>query len=232
MGEYDLPVAERQRLYAEAHEREVAEAKKAELQNRREKARKLARELGPAYASCTLDSFELHKDPDIAKRQKRVLEGVRGYAENLAEETRNGCSVVLYGPSGTGKDHLITALCWLAILRHGLSVRWIRGSRLFLEMRDAMGRDSERELMAQYAVAPILFVSDPLPPMGALTPHQAMMLCDIVDERNRQKRPIWVTLNVADRSDADQRLGAPIVDRLVERALTAHMDWPSYRSAL
>lgn len=208
----------------------ASDAKTERDQQRQERWETLVKRLGGAYRDCWLENYQLYDDPAVAQRQKAVVSALAKYVCNMPAEIRAGRGVVLFGPSGTGKDHLLTALARAAILECGERVRWVRGSAFCIESRQAMGLDAEGNLIARYSLARILYISDPLPPVGGLTPHQSAMLYEILDERNRQQRPTWTSLNVANRGDADGRLGAANVDRILDRALSLELTWPSYRA--
>ena len=207
------------------HEEEQAKREKA-IQARWDR---LAHQLGDDYRDARLSTYRLYKDPVVAKRQKAALDALTAYARNMPDEIKAGRGIVLFGPSGAGKDHCLASLSRAAILRYGQWIAWTRGSKFCIESRGVMGADEE-EFIEKYTRRAVLYLSDPLPPVGGLTPHQSAMLYEILDERSRKKRPTWCTLNVADRHDADARLGAANVDRLIERALTIEFDWPSYRA--
>ena len=144
--------------------------------------------------------------------------------------TDAGDGVVLFGPMGTGKDHLLVALARVAILNHGYSVRWISGMQLYADFRQAIRDNASEQIIVQRATNPdILILSDPQLPRGELSDYQASMLFWIVDARYSMRRPTWVSLNVADGTEAERRIGAATVDRLRDGAVTVACDWPSYR---
>lgn len=128
-------------------------------------------------------------------------------------------------------DHWRTrALAKAAIVSHGLSVAWRSGPELYGSFRDAIGQDEpESAVVARLIFPTILILSDPLPPKGVLTDYQAQTLYRVIDGRYRECRRSWVSLNMADGSEADDRLGAALVDRLREGAVIVHCNWPSYR---
>ena len=71
----------------------------------------------------------------------------------LSSGVASGVNVVLAGPPGTGKDHLLTALMWQAC-KFGFSVEWVNGLDLFAEYRDAIdGSTTESALLAGYVRA-------------------------------------------------------------------------------
>ncbi|MHB1038016.1 MAG: ATP-binding protein [Pirellulales bacterium] len=219
-------------------EREAISRQRAEQERTREQTRRrqawdlLARQLGPRYAGCTLDGFQVAADPATAAKQHAVLAKLAAYAERLDREADNGTNVVLYGCSGSGKDHLLTDLARTAILEFGLSVEWKNGMDLWGEVRDLIGNDhapSERAFVARLAAPAVLWLSDVLPPSGLLTEFQTNTLFRVVDRRYRDCKPIWLSLNVADAGEASQRIGASVVDRIRDGAIALSCNWPSHR---
>jgi DNA replication protein DnaC len=161
-----------------------------------------------------------------------VVTALRGYAQRLGEHVAAGRGIVLFGPSGTGKDHLLTALAKLAIDEAGFSVKWCNGMDLCGGFRDAMDNHlPESSLISSFVSPDILYVSDPVPPFGTLKEFQVAQLFRIVDGRYRRLRPTWMTINVAKRDEANDRLAVQIVDRLSDGALTALCNWPSHRNS-
>ena len=79
-------------------------------------------------------------------------------------------------------------------------------------------------------VADVLYVSDLVPPTGALNERQQAELFRIVDYRYSNLKSIFLTLNVAKAQEAEGRLGAQSVDRLRDNALVIHCNWASKRS--
>lgn len=219
----DATDEDRRRWAAEAERRRRAD----EEEERRNRWEVLATELGSRYRDCRMDSFLVCAN-QFAERQEAVLAALMAYAKNITAEVEAGRNVLLYGTSGVGKDHLLVSLSRVAIWE-GITVKWERGSRFFMRSRQAMG-SGESELVHQYAAAQMLYLSDPVAPVGGLTGHQAGMLLEVLDTRYREQRPTWVSINVASRQEAEQRLGVAIIDRLGEGALTLGCEWPSYRA--
>lgn len=185
----------------------------------------LVRQAGARYAECDETNFYCTNS-----RQEDVLDCVRQYISELPYVITLRQGMVLYGPCGTGKDHLAFAICRHAIADHDMTVSWLNAQEWFGDLRDGMSDDRpERELIAQFCGSHILVVSDPLPPFGALTQYQAIMLYRLINIRYNRGRVTIATLNVADDREAKERLGVPTWDRLCDGAWKVHCYWPSYR---
>lgn len=203
-------------------------------QRRRQKCEAAERELfdriGKRYADATLDTFRAGDDEHTNKR----LEAKRKVAAFLVqsdEHIRSGGNVLLCGPPGTGKDHLLCAMLKQAIAdRH--SVQWWNGQELFRQFRDQIDSDrSEGSLVSSFLHADVLAISDPVPPKGTTSDYAAHMLYQIIDNRYRGMKSTWVTANMVGKQEAQEALSAPIFDRLLDNAFTLFCNWPSYRQS-
>lgn len=203
-------------------EREKREAERAAAKQRSEimgRAMELIESAGERYRGCTLESFDCQE-----LQQRRVVAALRDYLNTESHD-----NVILYGPVGTGKDHLAFALCKSAV-KSGRTVRWINGQKWFGIVRDAMDTDrSEASLISDLARADVLCLSDPLPPVGSLTQFQATMLYRVVDARYSKGLPTVCTINVATDAEADERMGPATWDRLCHSAWKLFCNWESFR---
>ena len=185
------------------------------------------RAVGPRYEDCSLENFVTSH-----AMQKKVLSVLVAYASVVASRVQAGAGLIFFGPSGTGKDHLLVAVAKRAI-DADVSVLWRNGRELFGRFRDAMDSDeSEGGLLSPLMEPDVLAISDPLPPSGPLTSYQQDTLYRIVDARYRQRRAVWMTLNVRDGQEADDRIGVAIVDRLRHGAIAISCNWPTFRKPL
>lgn len=203
-------------------EREAREAQRAELRRKaelRERFHAVLLAAGQRYRECSLENFAC-----VQPQQRKVISALREYVAKDCPE-----SVILYGPVGTGKDHLAFAVCRHAI-DSGKTVSWMNGQKWFGLVRDAMDTDrSEASLVAEFTRPDVLCLSDPLPPVGPLTQFQATMLYRLVDARYSRGVPTICTLNIANDTEADERMGAATWDRLCHDAWRLSCNWPSYR---
>jgi DNA replication protein DnaC len=183
-----------------------------------------SRRVGDRYKDCSLDNFT-----ETTDEQRQVMRNLRAYVDSIRENVKAGRGVLLFGPKGTGKDHLLSGLAW-EFVKQFRYVTWRNGVDLFGEVRDAMSSDgSEREFVSRLVKPDVLYISDPLPPAGKLTEFQSSMLFRILDGRYRAMRPTWVSVNATGRKDLEDRMGSQNADRLRDGTLTLFCGWPSHR---
>ena len=192
----------------------------------------LRRQVGRRYSGCSLQNFKLSDELDVSRKQQTALAAVQAYVDTIKERITEGCGLFLFGPAaGCGKDHLLTAVM-LETVGRGYGVTWFNGQDLYGQFRDAITNEaSERQTADRLTEPSVLALSDPIPPSGDVTPFQRSMLFRVIDRRYRDRRPTWITANVADRTEADSRFGVQLVDRLTDESLCLPCNWPSHRAS-
>jgi DNA replication protein DnaC len=189
----------------------------------------LRQAIGRRYAGCRLDTFTLSDDPTDKNRQQSALAILQAFVDDLKDRIADGSGLFLFGPAGTGKDHLLSAVMIEAATR-GFAVSWVNGQDIFGRMRDMISEDGNESRQLERLTAPaVLAISDPVPPIGDASSFQQSTLLRAIDRRYRDCKPTWVTANVASREEGDSRLGVQLMDRLTDGALTIACGWPSYR---
>ena len=214
-------------------QRRQQEEQQQERQRQTEAARRTNRlemDLGKRYARsrCSLDNYTVY-----AKGQEEALARLRQVAASWPATIQAGHGLILMGPVGSGKDHLLSALLYQAAAEHPFLCRWIGGQELFGRFRDQMHDERpEHKQLADLAEADVLAISDPIPPSCDLTRWSLDQLYRLIDRRYRAMRPTWATVNVASVAEADAKLSAPIFDRLRENATVVRCFWPSFRERM
>lgn len=187
----------------------------------------LVKARGLRYRDCRLNSFNA-----THPKQKDVLERLSAFSGLVAEHTKRGGGIILFGPKGTGKDHLIMSMARKAV-GQCLRVHWVNGADMRGDVRDSTRNDDlESEYAGKLIRKQILWISDPLPVSGALTEAQQDRLFRILDGRYSNLRPTWVTVNVSNREELEQRIGPQNADRLRDGSLALFCDWPSHRETM
>jgi DNA replication protein DnaC len=213
----------------EEHSERVAKleqerAERKEQARRSELHRRLAKQLGARYAPerVALDTFQIY-DP----KQRDYINKLRGL--DLERMTKDGHGLIFYGPVGGGKDRCLAAMLYHAVER-GFDCHWLSGQRFYGDVRDLMdSKQPEAPFFAGLANPMILAISDLAPPEGDLSVWNLAALYRLVDERYRELKPTWLTLNVETEAEAYQVLSAPTYDRLREGAMVLPFFWKSHR---
>ncbi len=223
-------------MAAQLPEQPTAEQLERDREHRRrqraDKWESIGERIGPDYAAAKLSAWRHHGTTDEQGLQKQVLSQLTAYLDGLRDHVTQGTNLVCMGPMGSGKDFLLSCAMKYAVLSWGLDVTWRNGTALFAEFREAMSPTAEygeAYLLRNLIAAPILAISDPLPPIGALTEFQASTLFTILDGRYRARRPTWLTINVLNRAEAQSRMGSQLVDRLAHRSVSLFCNWGSFR---
>lgn len=187
--------------------------------------------VGRRYAGCSFENFET--GPKEAAKKAEALAACVEYAANFRQHFEAGRSLILVGPKGTGKDHLLTATIRRIATNFGKpgKVMFRDGLKLFGEFRAAFGTtQTEQSIVDKYITPALLAISDPLPPRGTLSEHEQRMALRIIDGRYREARPLALTINAVNRQEISDRLGVQACDRIFDCAVVVRCVWESYRT--
>jgi DNA replication protein DnaC len=187
----------------------------------------LVKQLGVRYRRCDFLGYEIYDDAQL-----KVYQAITDIANNMPDRLKDGGGVILYGRPGTGKDHLLTALAYSAVLQWGYTLQWVNGATLYQEARQLIGdNESETKFIDKHTQSQILIISDPVPPKGEAKPYGVDVLQRIVDRRYRECLSTWATLNVHDGREAEERLASALVSRWRHDSLCILCDWADYRES-
>lgn len=211
-------VQPRCRCEVQAFEAGIRES--AERKRRNDIERKFAiSSLGERFQECRFETFSPRVGAD------RLAEALRRYAETFDCGPN---SYLVWGVPGNGKTHLAAAVCHV-LKERGFIPVFQSVPELLERIRntfDGKHKETEREIMAALLECDLLVLDD----IGAEKPTEWVqdVMFRIIDGRYRNKRPILYTSNHDVRGLAE-RLGARIVDRMVETSTILENRATSYR---
>jgi DNA replication protein DnaC len=202
------------RFLAALAEHEVAERARRRIERHLAEAR-----LPPGK---TIDTFDFERVPVVSKAQIMALAAGDAWLGM-------GANLILFGPPGTGKSHLASALGF-ALVEGGWRVLFTRTTDLVQRLQIA-----RRELALEAAIAKLdkyhLLILDDL---AYVTKDQAetSVLFELIGARY-ERRSLLVTANQPfgewGKIFPDQAMTLAVVDRLVHHATIFEMNVESYR---
>jgi DNA replication protein DnaC len=170
-----------------------------------------------------LEDFDFTVQPSVDRRLIEELAGGRYLSE--------GRNIILLGPPGVGKTHLVIAL-GIKVAEMGHRVYFTTASDLAHKLTKAVdGNRLHRELKA--LTQPKLLIIDEV---GYLTldPLQASLLFQVICTRYQKNQPIAVTSNKAfsdwgEIFSEDAIMASAALDRLLHRSTVINIKGKSYR---
>lgn len=169
----------------------------------------------------TLEGFDFSFNPGIDQQQITDLADGRFIAEKV--------SVLIAGPSGTGKSHVAQALGHCAV-RQGYDVLFTTQTQLLGQIHAARATGNVERKLQTLVRLPLLIIDD-----FGLKPFKSGQdedFHDLIAERyERTATIITSNLDFAEWGDAfpNKLLGASTLDRLLHGAYRLVMDGKSYR---
>jgi DNA replication protein DnaC len=147
---------------------------------------------------------------------------------------RRADDLLLTGPTGTGKSHLLMAL-GLKACEHQLAVRYARGVDLLGDLFAGLADGTYPTRLKAWCAPQLLLIDDV--GLGQLKqrddePTAAHALFTLIDRRHTRAATALTSnlpLSAWGRYLGDATLAAAILDRLAMRALRIDIDGPSYR---
>ena len=138
--------------------------------------------------------------------------------------------MVLMGPPGTGKTHLLSGFVYQCTITHGISCVFQGFTELLSELRQGYSDGkSDMEIIEPHLLADVLIIDDM--GKGRNTPWELSILDTLITERYNRDRIVMVTTNYTeaeentlrervlskDRSEEEQFLSDTIRKRVGER---------------
>lgn len=177
------------------------------------------------YMNCDFDNYIVE-----TPAQQTVLDVCRDYAEHFGDPARAGACLIMCGNSGTGKNHLATAIT-RAVLAMGRSVLHTTAYDVIARIRQTWQQrgtenSTELEVIRAFADVNLLILDEVGKTFGS--DGERVHLFEVIDQRYRNLKPTIILSN-EDAGGIERYLGTPAFDRLCHNGGLLRFEWQSYR---
>lgn len=177
------------------------------------------------YEHATLDNFTATTLP-----QRAVLKACRAYANTA--HAGSGGGLMLLGPVGTGKTHLLAAMARHLRLERAVTAKVTTAREIVRELRACWAKgaeETEADVVDSLSSRLDVLLLDEAG-MGFGSDAELTQLFEVIDARYALGNPTVLASNLAAPA-LKAALGDRIFDRLREGAQVLTLDWPSYRGS-
>jgi DNA replication protein DnaC len=152
---------------------------------------------------------------------------VRGYVKNLRANMKDGWGLYIYGPNGTGKTHLASAVV-LKALSEGIAAFALPADLLREEYIERRMFDEYQTVVQRCETVPLLFLDDVGKEYAAKSGWAELVLENLIRKRVREKLPTMITSNLS-LKDFRARYQESAFSLLVGSSIPVLMSGEDYR---
>lgn len=176
--------------------------------------------LAPRFKNKTFDNYITE-----STNQKKAVETAKWFLDNMTEST----GLILIGNSGTGKNHLASAIITEAIEKHNKTALFTETLKIIRAIKESWRRDGETEskVIESFITPDILAIDEIGVQFGSET--ERMYLTEIINDRYNHQKPTILMGNV-DVDKLSEIIGERPLDRFREGGKLIVFDWQSHRA--
>ena len=156
------------------------------------------------FRDRTLDNFKTYDEA-----QRRAHARARFFVDQFVPQSRGARALLLCGPPGVGKTHLLTAVLRELALRKGVRCRYEEFFLLLSDIRDGFSRGlSSREWLEPLREVEVLAI-DEIGKGGKNRDWEQGVLDEIISVRYNANRPTLFATNYPPRRDSTNETSTP-----------------------
>lgn len=158
--------------------------------------RKRAKEIAQALKFSALPKRWQEKTMEHMQGQEELKQKINVYLDGFLEFQKQGRGVYLWSNgAGTGKTHMLSAICHVLIERYAVPCVFVTEEQLFIKLREAFDNPqiSERSRFRKFSEIPVLLIDD----FGAAKPTgwKNEVMTSLLDYRLNHLLPTCFTSN-------------------------------------
>lgn len=170
----------------------------------------------PSLAKKTFENFDATRQPEAYDVAKAFAASPHG-------------TLVLHGTFGTGKTHLLAAVCNEAIAKHGVASLFATAPELFGAIQQKIAHNEDYYELVERAVKTPLFVIDDID-KSKWTEFREEIYFAIIDKRTKRGLPTAISTNRLDQLASF--VGGAVCSRLQIGQIAIPMNGEDYREEL
>lgn len=176
--------------------------------------------LGKRHQHCTLENYKIS-----GGQQQKSFNQCKNYADKIIKNRQDGRCLILHGNPGTGKNHLATAICKIA-MNEGISAKLITASQ-YLTTFWGVDFNEKENFINEVCNIDLLILDEVARIPDTETARDGLFT--LINGRYINMNPTLLIANLT-RDELIKKIGNASYERLAEGGgVRVNCDWESYR---